>query len=104
MPITQGLSEYERGVVDLHGFKIVFGVYPLHAFISDQNSGGFKADVDISDYGFTGEMWASAIPRYPNGHPYVSIGSVTTNTVTLLSDVNISGAYAEWMVFGVTNN
>ena len=97
------MSEYEHGVIDLHGFKIVFGSYPLHAFIPDASSGGYKADIDISDYGFMGELWSLVGPKYPNGHPYVSTGSVAINKITLLADVNISGAYAQWVVMGETS-
>ena len=102
-PIITSLGTYQNGVIDLHDAKIIYGVYPLHAFIPDTSSGGYKADIDLSDYGFTGEMWASVTPRYPNGHPYVSIASVSASKVTLLSDVNVSGAYAQWSVIGKTN-
>ena len=102
-PIITSLGTYQYGVIDLHDAKIIYGVYPLHAFITDTNSGGYKADIDLSDYGFTGEMWASVTPRYPNGHPYVSIASVSASKMTILSDVNVSGAYAQWSVIGKTN-
>lgn len=102
-PIITSLGTYQNGVIDLHDAKIIYGVHPLHAFIPDTSSGGYKADIDLSDYGFTGEMWASVTPRYPNGHPYVSIASVSASKVTLLSDVNVSGAYAQWSVIGKTN-
>ena len=102
-PIITSLGTYQNGVIDLHDAKIIYGIYPLHAFIPDTSSGGYKVDIDLSDYGFTGEMWASVTPRYPNGHPYVSIASVSASKVTLLSDVNVSGAYAQWSVIGKTN-
>ena len=102
-PIITSLGTYQNGVIDLHDAKIIYGVYPLHAFIPDTSSGGYKVDIDLSDYGFTGEMWASVTPRYPIGHPYVSIASVSASKVTLLSDVNVSGAYAQWSVIGKTN-
>lgn len=75
-------------------------MYPLNVFINHQESGGYAKEIDISKYGLKEPIWATVSPRYPNGHPHVFIGVANANKLILLSDANVSGGYAQWMVIG----
>ena len=103
MPIITSMESNQQGVINLHGLKIVYGVYPLHAFVTDQASGGYKATINIASHHLTGNLWCAVTPRYPLGHPYVSAAEVTPENITLLSDATVQGAYAAWMVIGVSS-
>ena len=103
MPIITPMESNQQGVINLHGLKIVYGVYPLHAFITDQASGGYKATINIASHHLTGNLWCAVTPRYPLGHPYVSAAEVTPENITLLSNATVQGAYAAWMVIGVSS-
>lgn len=103
LPIITPMEPYKDGVIDLHGLKIVYGTYPLNGFVSDSESGGYKASIDISSHHLTGDLWCAVTPRYPLGHPYVSVAEVTPENITLLSDAIVQGAYAAWMVIGVSS-
>ena len=103
MPIITPLESNQDGVINLHGLKIVYGVYPLHAFVSDPGSGGYRATINIASHNLTGNLWCAVTPRYPLGHPYVSVGSITSENITLLSDAIVPGAYAAWMVIGLSS-
>lgn len=103
MPIITSMESKQHGVINLHGLKIVYGVYPLHAFVTDQASGGYKATINIASHHLTGNLWCAVTPRYPLGHPYVSAAEVTPENITLLSDAIVKGAYASWMVIGVSS-
>lgn len=103
MPIITSMESNQHGVINLHGLKIVYGVYPLHAFVTDQASGGYKATINIASHHLTGNLWCAATPRYSLGHPYVSAAEVTPENITLLSDATVQGAYAAWMVIGVSS-
>lgn len=103
MPIITSMESNKQGVINLHGLKIVYGVYPLHAFVTDQESGGYKATINIASHHLTGNLWCAVTPRYSLGHPYVSAAEVTPENITLLSDAIVKGAYAAWMVIGVSS-
>ena len=96
------LSAEQSGVLALESarIKIIYGTYPLNAFINHQESGGYAKEIDISKYGLKEPIWATVSPRYPNGHPHVFIGVANANKLILLSDANVSGGYAQWMVIG----
>lgn len=96
------LSAEQSGVLALESarLKIIYGTYPLNAFISHQESGGYAKEFDISKYGLKDPVWGTASARYPNGHPHVFIGVVNANKLILLSDANVSDGYAHWMVIG----
>lgn len=96
------LSAEQSGVLALESarLKIIYGTYPLNAFINHQESGGYAKEFDISKYGLKDPVWGTASARYPNGHPHVFIGVVNANELILLSDANVSGGYAHWMVIG----
>lgn len=102
MPAFTLLTAAQHGVIDLQGIKVIYGSQPLASFVNDPGSGGYKSDIDISSHGLTGNLWCSVAAQYPGGHPIVNIGSVSLRTITLLSDVNISGAYALWVVIGAS--
>lgn len=97
------MESYKNGVIDLHGLKIVYGVYPLHAFVTDSASGGYKAAINIASHHLTGNLWCAVTPRYSLGHPYVSVAEITPENIMLLSDAIVQGAYAAWMVIGVSS-
>lgn len=103
LPATTSLTPSQQGVIDLHGLKIVYGTYPLTGFSHDSASGGYKASINIASHKLTGNLWGSVTSQYPLGHPYVSIGDITSDRITLLSDVNVSGAYAMWTVVGISS-
>lgn len=94
------LSAEQSGVLALESarLKIIYGMYPLNAFTNHQASGGYAVEIDISKYGLKEPIWATVSPRYPNGHPHVFIGVANANKLMLLSDANVSGGYAQWMV------
>lgn len=96
------LSAEQSGVLALESarLKIIYGTYPLNAFINHQESGGYAKEFDISKYGLKDPVWGTASARYPNGHPHVFIGVVNANKLILLSDANVSDGYAHWMVIG----
>lgn len=104
MNLPQGipLSAEQNGVLALESarLKIIYGTYPLNAFINHQESGGYAKEFDISKYGLKDPVWGTASARYPNGHPHVFIGVVNANKLILLSDANVSDGYAHWMVIG----
>lgn len=102
MPATTPLTSSKHGVIDLHGVKIVYGAHPLSAFTRDEAIQKYTADIDISDYGFTGIMWANVSALYNQGSPVVTLETVNTTRLSLISDVSISGAQAMWMVIGVS--
>lgn len=102
MPKNIPLSENQNGVLILESarLKIIYGVYPLNSFANHQESGGYAKELDISEYGLKEPIWATVSPRYPNGHPHVFVGGINANKLILLSDANVSGGYAQWMVVG----
>ena len=89
-----------NGVINFHGLKIVYGSHPLNAFTRDTASGGYKAEINIASHKLSGSLWGIVTPKYPIGHPYVSIGDITTEKITLLSDASVANAYAQWAVIG----
>lgn len=102
LPKNIPLSEKQNGVLILEStrIKIIYGAYPLNSFTNHQESGGYAKELDISEYGLKEPIWATVSPRYPNGHPHVFVGEINANKLILLSDANVSGGYAQWMVVG----
>lgn len=85
------------------GIKIVYGMHPLTAFLDDPGSGGYAATIDISSHKLSGNIWTAVSARYRQGRPDVTIGNISSTQIILLSDVSISGAYADWMVIGISS-
>lgn len=102
LPKNIPLSENQSGVLILESarIKIIYGIYPLSAFINHQESGGYAKEIDISKYGLKDPVWGTVSTRYPNGHPHAFIGVINANKLILLSDANVSGGYAQWMAIG----
>ena len=102
LPKNIPLSENENGVLILESarIKIIYGAYPLNSFTNHQESGGYAKEIDISKYGLKDPVWGTVSTRYPNGHPHAFIGVINANKLILLSDANVSGGYAQWMVVG----
>lgn len=103
LPATTPLTSEQQGVIDLGGIKIVYGMHPLTAFSDDPGSGGYAATIDISSHQLSGNIWAAVSARYRQGRPDVTIGNISSTQIILLSDVSISGAYADWMVIGISS-
>ena len=103
LPAITPLTSEQNGVIDLHGLKIIYGSHPLSAFTSEPASGGYRSNIDISSHGLSGVIWGEVSAQYSQGHPIVIISSISTARLALLSDVSISGAYAFWMVIGVSS-
>lgn len=103
LPATTPLTSAQHGVIDLHGIKIVYGAHPLSAFTHDSAIQKYTADTDISDYGFTGIMWANVSALYNQGSPVVTLETVNTTRLSLISDVSIGGAQAMWVVIGASS-
>lgn len=102
MPAITPLAAAQHGVIDLHGLKVIYGSQPLNSFVNDPGSGGYKSDINISQHSLSGNLWCGVTAQYPGGHPIVNVGNVSSSTITLLSDVSISGAYALWVVIGAS--
>lgn len=102
MPAITPLLSAQQGVIDFHGLKIIYGVHPLAGFSNNPASGGYRVDIDISQHHLTGSLWASVSAEYELGRPEVTMAKVTATRISLLSNVNLSGAYAHWMIVGIT--
>lgn len=77
-------------------------MHPLAGFSNNPASGGYRVDIDISQHHLTGSLWASVSAEYELGRPEVTMAKVTATRISLLSNVNLSGAYAHWMIVGIT--
>lgn len=96
------LSSATRGQLKLpNGYMSVWGVVPLSALTTSPNYGGlYTTTIDLNSYGFLGNSMSTAVPRYP-GHPKIShTWDDASKMLTLVSDVNVSGGFVNWMVIG----
>lgn len=96
------LTSANKGQLKLqNGFLAVWGVVPLTSLSANATFGGLMtATVDLTSFGLKGSSFSMASPRYP-GHPKIShVWDDTTKILTLVSDVNPSGGFVQWLVIG----
>lgn len=90
------------GYVELqNGFKAIYGTYPAQAMIDDRPyTGGYSVTIDISKYGLKNPLFTLASPRYSQGHPTVTVHSISENYIKIGCNVNVSGCFVTWIVIG----
>ena len=96
------LTKDEIGYVELqNGFKAIYGTYPAQAMIDDRPAtGGYSVTIDISKYGLKNPLFSLASPRYSQGHPTVTVHSISENYIKIGCNVNVSGCFVTWIVIG----
>ena len=79
---------------------VVWSVYPMASMTYNSSSGGYEHTLDLSSYGFTGEMQGLVTARYGGGFPRVGIATIGASSARIMSDVNASTGYVHWIVIG----